>query len=109
VCLIAPTSTRDSTATMMIAASAAFGRKNSSGVRNSVAMPTPTAVNAPAAGVCAPASKFTTERDSAPVTGKPPETAEPRSAAPSAISSWSGSTRWRRLAASVNATEIDST
>ncbi len=74
-----------------------------------MAIATPTAVNAPAAGVWAPASKFTTERDNAPVTGNPPDTAEPRSAAPSAISSWSGSTRWRRLAASVRATEIDST
>ena len=94
---------------MMIAPRTAFGRKNSSGVRNSVASATPTAVNAPAAGVWAPASKFTTERESAPVTGKPPETAAPTSETPSAISSWSGSTRWRRLAASVRATEIDST
>ena len=31
------------------------------------------AVNTPAAGVCAPASKFTTERAKPPVTGKPPD------------------------------------
>ena len=94
---------------MMMAASAVFGMKKSRGVRNSVASATPIAAKAPAAGVWAPASKFTTERDSAPVTGNPPETAEPISATPRAMSSWSGSTRWRRLAASVSATEIDST
>ena len=32
----------------------------------------PTAVNAPAAGVLAPASKLTTDRAKPPVTGKPP-------------------------------------
>ena len=93
----------------MVAARVAFGRKKSSGVRNSVTSAMPTAVNAPAAGVSAPASKFTTERARPPVTGKPPETAAPTFEAPSAISSWSGSTRWRRLAARVRATEIDST
>ncbi len=93
----------------MVAASVAFGRKKSSGVRKSVTSAIPIAVNAPAAGVSAPASKFTTERDRPPVTGNPPEMAAPMFEAPSAISSWSGSTRWRRLAASVRATEIDST
>ena len=62
---------------MMVAARVAFGRKNSSGVRNSVASAMPTAVKAPAAGVSAPASKFTTEREKPPVTGNPPETAAP--------------------------------
>ena len=94
---------------MIVAASVAFGRKYSSGVRNRVASAMPTAVKAPAAGVSAPASKFTTERAKPPVTGNPPEIAAPMFEAPSAISSWSGSTRWRRLAASVRATEIDST
>ena len=93
----------------MVAARVAFGRKKSSGVRNSVTSAMPTAVKAPAAGVSAPASKFTTERARPPVTGKPPERAAPTFEAPSAISSWSGSTRWRRLAARVSATEIDST
>ena len=62
---------------MMVAARVAFGRKNSSGVRNIVASAMPTAVKAPAAGVSAPASKFTTERAKPPVTGNPPETAAP--------------------------------
>ena len=62
---------------MMVAARVAFGRKNSSGVRNSVASAMPTAVKAPAAGVSAPASKFTTERAKPPVTGNPPEMAAP--------------------------------
>jgi hypothetical protein len=33
----------------------------------------PMAVKAPAAGVSAPASKFTTEREKPPVTGNPPD------------------------------------
>ena len=55
---------------MMMAASVAFGRKNSSGVRNIAASAMPTAVKAPAAGVSAPAWKFTIERERPPVTGK---------------------------------------
>ena len=78
---------------MMVAARVAFGRKYSSGVRNIVASAMPTAVKAPAAGVSAPASKFTTERAKPPVIGNPPETAAPMFEAPSAMSSWSGSTR----------------
>ncbi len=54
---------------MMVAASVALGRKYKSGVRNNAASAIPTAVNAPAAGVSAPASKFTTERAKPPVTG----------------------------------------
>ncbi len=53
----------------MVAASVALGRKCSAGVRNSVAAAIPTAVIPPAAGVRAPASKFTTERAKPPVTG----------------------------------------
>jgi len=82
---------------MMVAARVAFGRKKRSGVRKIVASAMPSAVKAPAAGVSAPASKFTTERAKPPVTGNPPDRAEPTFAAPSAISSWSGSMRWRRL------------
>ena len=69
----------------------------------------PTAVKAPAAGVCAPASKLTTDRAKPPVTGKPPVMAAPTLQAPKATSSRSGSMRWRRLAASVWPTETDST
>ena len=69
----------------------------------------PTAVNTPAAGVCAPASKFTTERAKPPLTGKPPVIAADRLLAPRATSSWSGSMRWRRLAARVWPTDTDST
>jgi hypothetical protein len=54
---------------MIVAASVAFGRKWRSGVRNSAASAMPTAVKAPAAGVSAPASKFTTDRAKPPVTG----------------------------------------
>ena len=43
-----------------------------------MASATPIAVYVPAAGVSAPASKFTAERVNPPVTGKPPEKAEPR-------------------------------
>ena len=92
---------------MMMAARVALGRKKNSGVRNIVASATPIAVYVPAAGVSAPASKFTAERVNPPVTGKPPEKAEPRFAAPSAINSWLGSTRSRRLAASVRADEME--
>ncbi len=102
-------STSESTATTMVAASVACGRKYSAGVRKSEASVMPMAVNTPAAGVCAPASKLTTERANPPVTGKPPVKAAPRLLAPNATSSWSGSMRWRRLAASVCPTDTDST
>ena len=69
----------------------------------------PPAVNTPAAGVCAPASKLTTEREKPPVTGKPPEKADDTLLAPRAINSWSGTIRCRRLAASVWPTDTDST
>ena len=72
---------------MIVAASVAVGRKNSAGVRNITASAMPTAVNAPAAGVCAPASKFTTDRAKPPVTGNPPDSPAPRFDAPSATSS----------------------
>ena len=75
-------STSESTATIIVAASVALGRKNRNGVRNSVARAMPTAVKAPAAGVSAPASKFTTERAKPPVTGNPPDIAEPIFEAP---------------------------
>ena len=78
---------------MIVAARVAFGKKYNSGVRNIVASAMPTAVNAPAAGVSAPASKFTTERAKPPVTGNPPEMAAPTFDMPSATNSWSGSTR----------------
>ncbi len=99
----------DSTATMMVAARVARGRWVSRGVSSSVAPPMPSAVKAPAAGVAAPASALTTEREKPPVTGMPPEKAAPRLAVPSPASSWSGSMRSRRRAASVSATEMDST
>lgn len=67
------------------------------GVRNRVASAIPTAVYAPAAGVSAPASKLTTEREKPPVTGMPPEKPAPRLAVPRPISSWLGSFRWRRF------------
>ena len=47
----------------------------------------PTAVYTPAAGLTAPASKFTTERAKPPVTGKPPVNAADKLLAPSATSS----------------------
>ena len=85
--MIVSRSMSDRTATMMVAASVALGRKNRSGVRNRVANAMPMAVKAPAAGVRAPASKFTTDRENPPVTGKPPETAAPTFEAPRATSS----------------------
>jgi hypothetical protein len=51
---------------MIVAASVAVGRKKMSGVRSSAASRMPTAVKAPAAGVSAPASKFTTDRAKPP-------------------------------------------
>jgi hypothetical protein len=54
---------------MMVAASVALGRKEDQRRQRSAAMASPTAVKAPAAGVSAPASKFTTERAKPPVTG----------------------------------------
>jgi len=86
-----------------------MGRDDSSGVRNSDASAIPPAVNAPAAGVRAPASKLTAERAKPPVTGYPPEKALATFAAPRPTSSWSGEIRWRRFAASVWATETLST
>ena len=94
---------------MMVAASMACGRWCSAGVSTSVARRMPAAVNTPAAGVCAPASKLTTEREKPPVTGRPPVNAADRLLAPRATSSWSGTMRWRRLAASVCPTDTDST
>ena len=93
----------------MVAARVAWGTKYSAGVSSSAAARMPTAVNTPAAGVCAPASKFTTERAKPPVTGKPPVKAAPRLPAPRATSSRSGSMRWRRRAARVWPTDTDST
>ena len=69
----------------------------------------PPAVNTPAMGLRAPASKLTTERENPPVTGKPPLTPDARLAAPRPTSSALLSTRWRRLAARVWATDTDST
>ena len=104
-----PRSTSDSTATTMVAAKVALGKKYKAGVRKTVAKVMPTAVKTPAAGVCAPASKFTTERAKPPVTGNPPVNAAEILLAPKANNSWSGSMRWRLLAASVCPTETDST
>ena len=61
----------------------------------------PMAVNIPAIGVCAPASKLTTEREKPPVTAKPPEAAEAMLAAPKPSNSWFGFICWRRLFANV--------
>ena len=47
----------------------------------------PRAVYTPAAGVWAPASKFTTERAKPPVTGKPPVKAADKLLAPRATNS----------------------
>ena len=62
-------STKLRTATMIVAAKVALGKKNNSGVKNSAASSIPTAVKAPAAGVSAPASKLTTDRANPP--GRP--------------------------------------
>ncbi len=78
-------------------------------VSESVASAIPTAVNIPASGVRAPASKFTTEREKPPETGEPPLTPEPMFANPIAINSELGSILWRLLAARVWATDTDST
>ena len=72
---------------MIVAASVACGRFARNGVRNNVASAIPTAVNTPAAGVTAPASKLTTERANPPVTGYPEEIAAAIFAAPRPISS----------------------
>lgn len=69
---------------MMVAAKVAFGRKYRSGVKNNVTKAITMAVNAPAAGVSAPASKFTIERENPPAIGNPPETAAPMFDAPRA-------------------------
>src|SRR5690554_1614134 len=93
----------------MVAANTACGKLWNKGVKNKAVMAIPTAVNTPAIGVLAPASKLTIEREKPPVTGKPPLTAEAILAAPKPTNSWSGSIRSRRLAARVCATETDST
>ena len=72
---------------MIVPAKVAIGSEASNGVRNSAASNIPTAVNAPAAGVSAPASKLTTDRAKPPVTGYPPEKAAATLAAPRPISS----------------------
>jgi hypothetical protein len=82
-----PKSTSDNTATIMVAARVALGSEVNHGVRNNAVRPIAMAVNTPAMGVTAPASKFTTERAKPPVTGKPPDKAELILAAPSPASS----------------------
>ncbi len=82
-----PRSIKLITATMIVAARVALGRKYSSGVRNKAVRAMPTAAIILAAGVFAPASKLTTERENPPVTGKPPDSAEATLALPRAISS----------------------
>ncbi len=95
---------------MIVAASVALGRKNSSGVRNSAASAMPTAVNAPGGGRFGPGVEVHDRaREAARSPDSRPRTAAAMLAAPSPISSWSGSMRWRFLAASVCATETDST
>src|SRR5690554_7651410 len=56
---------------LIVAARVAIGSVASSGVNQRITTRMPTAVKAPAAGVRAPASKFTTEREKPPVTGIP--------------------------------------
>ena len=107
--LIVCQSSSEVTATIIVAARVALGRKNSTGVSNRAANPMPTAAIILAPGVFAPASKFTMEREKPPVTGKPTDTAEATLAAPRAISSWLGLMRCRRLAARVLPTDTDST
>ena len=80
-------STSVDTATIIVAANVATGSMAMAGVSASVATAIPIAVKAPAAGVWAPASKFTTEREKPPVTGIPPANPAPRLAAPRPISS----------------------
>ena len=97
------------TATKMVAPSVALGRKYNSGVRKSATRAMPTAVKTPAAGVSAPASKLTMDREKPPATGNPPDIEAPILAAPKANNSWLGSICCRFLAASVWATEIEPT
>lgn len=94
---------------MMVAASAACGKSRNIGVNNTATKAMLAAVNTLASWVRAPASKFTTERARPPVTGKPLVSAAATFAAPRPTSSWFASTRSRRLAARVWATEMDST
>ena len=101
VLFIAPKSTKLSTAIIIVAARVAFGKKKRSGVRKAVAIAIPIAVKVPAAGVLAPASKLTTDLANPPVTGKPPETADPKFEAPNAINSSSGFIRCLFFAATV--------
>ncbi len=68
-----------------------------------------TAAITPASGVRAPAAKFTTLRENPPVTGKPPDMALARLAAPRPRSSASGLIRSPRLIASDCATDTLST
>lgn len=77
----------ESTATKMVAPSVALGRKYNNGVRKSATRAIPIAVKAPAAGVSAPASKFTIDLENPPATGNPPDNDAPRLEAPKAINS----------------------
>ena len=107
--LMACQSSRLLTATMIVAARVALGRKYRAGVRKAAARAMPPAVIIDAAWVLAPASKLTTDREKPPVTGNPPETPAAILAAPSPISSWFGSMRSPRLPPRVRPTETDST
>ena len=98
-----------STATMIVAARTAFGRKYSAGVNRSAANAIPSAVSTDAICVSAPASKLTTEREKPPVTGNPPDSAAAALAAPKPINSWFGSIRCLLLAPNVFPTDTDST
>ena len=80
-------SIRFNTATMIVAAKTALGRKKSVGVRNSAANAMPKAARMDAIWVSAPASKLTTDRENPPVTGKPPDSAAAVFAAPKPINS----------------------
>ena len=77
---------------MMIAASVAFGSPSKSGVRNSIVTTSSTATNRPESRERTPAPTATALRERLASTGKPCSTPAPRFEAPSATSSWFGST-----------------
>ena len=97
------------TATMMVAASTAWGSAWNQPVKKATTSAISAAEMTPASGVLAPAAKLTTERANPPVTGKPPDTALARLAAPKPSSSRLGSMRCCRLSASDWATDTLST
>ena len=76
------------TATTMVAANVTSGRRSNTDVASSTTRSSSTAVIRDDSGVRAPAPAFTEVREKPPVTGTPPNIADPMLASPIAYSSW---------------------